>query len=41
MQRLGHTVSRRRGRCHHHANGAVQASLNQMGDIRLNRSGKE
>jgi hypothetical protein len=41
MQRLGHTFSRRRGRCHHHTNGTVQTRLNQAGDIRLNRGGKE
>jgi hypothetical protein len=41
MQRLGHTFSRCRGRRHHHMNGTVQARLNQAGDIRRNRGGKE
>jgi hypothetical protein len=41
MQRLGHTVGRRRGRCHHYVNSAVQARLDQPGDIRRKRSGKE
>jgi hypothetical protein len=41
MQGLGHTFSRRRGRCHHHMNGTVQARLNQAGDISRNRGGKE
>ena len=41
MQRLGDTVSRRRGRRHHHTNGTLQARLNQAGDIRRNRGGKE
>jgi hypothetical protein len=41
MQRLGHAFSRRRGRRHHHTNGSVQARLNQSGDIRRKRGGKE
>jgi hypothetical protein len=41
MQRLDHTISRRRGRCHHHTNCTIQARLNQVGHIRLNRGGKE
>jgi hypothetical protein len=41
MHGLGHAFSRRRGRRHHHMNGTVQARLNQAGDIRRNRGGKE
>src|SRR6185295_8582635 len=41
MQRLSRTVSRRRGRCHHYVNSAVQARLDQPGNIRRKRSGKE